>query len=252
MKPELAKVEAEKAAVEDKKYTTDAQREAATVRRAREAQADAKLDQQQLDAGKTYLKLYNDALTAAEGANASNLRKRGEEAQEGGFRIWAAARQAEPRTRMWSWIMWELPARCETAARRLKDRSSLLAGVLKPQADAPAPKTSVAAAATLPVEPAATDPSLVISRRSGTALGGGSVPAAAPAADVIAPVATAPSEAVADAGLRGPAAPAAAEPETPPASTGDSWLDATTGPRAAALATPASDASPTPASPAKP
>ena len=133
VKSELQKVEEEKASKEDSRYTTDAEREAATKRRTKEALDDTKLDEEQLAAGRTYLKLYTEAITAAEAASAANLRKRGEEAQDAGFRIWAAARGAEPRTKMWSWVMWELPARCETAARRLLDRSSLLAGALKPQ-----------------------------------------------------------------------------------------------------------------------
>ncbi|CAN5124777.1 hypothetical protein BH09PSE2_BH09PSE2_26160 [soil metagenome] len=252
VKPELAKVEAEKAAVEDKKYTTDAQREAARVRRAKEAEADAKLDRQQLDAGKMYVKLYGEALQAAEGASAANLRKRGEEAQDSGFRIWAAARQAEPRTKMWSWIMWELPARCETAARRLKDRSLVLAGVLKPQADAPL--TSVAAAST-PSDAPVADPALAIAPRSTSLLG-----SAAAAPSDSAPVSTAPAESAPAPLLRGPVSPAppeaapaeaAASAASPASSTGDSWLDATTGPKAAPLTTPASEAAP-PADPAKP
>lgn len=137
VKPEMAKVEDERAAKEDTALKTDAERAAAKKRRAEEAARDDKLDQEQLDAGKTYIKLYNDALDAAETASATNLHPRRIEMQDAGFRIWSAARGAEPRTRMWSWIMWELPARCETAAKRLESRSELLAGVLKPQTIAP-------------------------------------------------------------------------------------------------------------------
>jgi hypothetical protein len=165
VKPEMSKLEAEKDAKEDARLTTDAERAAAKKRRQKAAEEDAKLDAEQLAAGKTYLKLYTEALTAAESASAANLRQRGEEAQDAGYRIWSSARVAEPRTKMWSWIMWELPARCETAARRLKERASLLSGVLKPQVEAPADAAprETAAAAPPPAEPgtpAALDPSL--------------------------------------------------------------------------------------------
>lgn len=170
VKDELHQVELEKAAKEDARYTTDAQRDAAKVRRAKEATEDAKLDGEQLDAGKMYLKLYSDALDAAEAASAANLHERGVETQDAGYRIWSAARGAEPRTRMWSWIMWELPARCETAAKRLKDRSLLLGGALKgrveARADAPAtpeaaPEAKIdATPVEVAVRAAAADPSL--------------------------------------------------------------------------------------------
>jgi len=32
---------------------------------------------------------------------------------------------------MWSYLMWELPPRCEVAAKRLEERSTLFAGALK-------------------------------------------------------------------------------------------------------------------------
>lgn len=82
-------------------------------------------------AGNEYLTLYATALREAEKASPSNIHDRGVEANAAGYRIWSAARAAEPRTQMWSYLMWELPPRCEIAARRLEQNSSLLGGALK-------------------------------------------------------------------------------------------------------------------------
>lgn len=108
------------------------------LQRPEEAKDNAKLDQEQLAAGETYLKLYQRALRAAEKASGANLQARRMEAAAQGSRIWGAARAADPQTRMWSWIMWELPARCETAATRLEKSSSLLGAALKGGGDEPA------------------------------------------------------------------------------------------------------------------
>ena len=109
------------------------------MQRPDEAKDNAKLDQEQLAAGETYLKLYQRALRAAEKASGANLQARKMEAQAQGSRIWGAARAADPQTRMWSWIMWELPARCETAATRLEKSSSLLGAALKGGDEPPTP-----------------------------------------------------------------------------------------------------------------
>jgi hypothetical protein len=93
-------------------------------------------DTEQMKAGRDYLDLYARAMRAAEQASPTNIKPRGEEAEAQGYRIWAAARAAEPRTQMWSYLMWELPARCETAARRLEARASLLGQALRPGAGA--------------------------------------------------------------------------------------------------------------------
>lgn len=108
------------------------------LQRPEEAKDNAKLDQEQLAAGETYLKLYQRALRAAEKASGANLQARRMETAAQGSRIWGAARAADPQTRMWSWIMWELPARCETAATRLEKSSSLLGAALKGGGDEPA------------------------------------------------------------------------------------------------------------------
>ena len=106
---------------------------------------DSKLTQ----AGEEYLALYARALKAAEKASPANIHDRGAQADAAGYRIWAAARAAEPRTQMWSYLMWELPARCETVARKLEERSSLLGEALRPAPNAPPPQPSTPEYATV-------------------------------------------------------------------------------------------------------
>ncbi len=90
-------------------------------------QTTAEMDAQQMAAGREYLALYERATKAAETAN-PRLRPRGEQARAKGAGIWTPASNAvDPKTRMWSWLMWELPGRCETASKRLEEKSALLA-----------------------------------------------------------------------------------------------------------------------------
>ena len=145
VKGELARVETERNRREDTRYTP-AQRKAAAARHAAEAVQTAKDDREQMAAGRDYLLLYDRGIAAAEKAGSPDLHARGEAAQDQGYRIWSAARAADDRTKMWSWLMWELPARCETAAKKLETQSGLLgeafdktaaAAPAAPAADAP-------------------------------------------------------------------------------------------------------------------
>jgi hypothetical protein len=88
-------------------------------------------DEEQMEAGREYLALYSRALKAAEAASPKNIHPVGVASDNAGRRIWAAASAAEPRTRMWSWLMWELPPNCEIAAKRLEDKSKLFGQALK-------------------------------------------------------------------------------------------------------------------------
>ncbi len=149
--PELARVEAEKAAAQDAKLTGAALATAKAKRRT-DAAEDTKIDAAQALAGRDYLALYTRAIAAAEKAGGEDLPRRADAAQEQGYRIWSAARAAPGRTKMWSWLMWELPARCETSAKKLESQSDLFGAAFKSQAAAaPAPDTPVAA----PVDAAA-------------------------------------------------------------------------------------------------
>ena len=137
IKPELDVVEAEKAAKEDPKLTP-AQLKAARAERARDAAEAEKGDAEQEAAGRDYLALYDRAIAAAEKSGGEDLRVTAQDAQTQGYRVFSAARAAPSRTKMWSWLVWELPARCETAARKLETQSDLLGAAFKTGSDAPA------------------------------------------------------------------------------------------------------------------
>ncbi len=90
----------------------------------------AVLDAQQMKAGAEYLALYKRATDAAERASPQNIAERGSEERQKGDSMWNPARNAEPRTRMWTYLGWELPGRCETAAERLYEKSLVSAQAL--------------------------------------------------------------------------------------------------------------------------
>lgn len=93
-------------------------------------QETAVLDAEQMKAGEEYLALYKKATDAAERASPQNIAERGAELRLKGGAIWIPARGADPKTRMWTWLGWELPGRCETAAERLYEKSLLSAQAL--------------------------------------------------------------------------------------------------------------------------
>ena len=130
IKPELDQVEVEKAAKQDPKFTP-AQLKAARTQRALDAEEEAKGDAAQEAAGREYLALYDRAIVAAEKAGGDDLRLTADAAQTQGYRVFSAARAAPARTKMWSWLVWELPARCETAAHKLEAQSDLLGAAFK-------------------------------------------------------------------------------------------------------------------------
>jgi hypothetical protein len=80
-----------------------------------------KLDDEQMAAGRDYLGLYQRAMEAAEEAT-PKLNIRGGEAISEGHSIWDKARIADAKTRMWSYLNWDLPGRCETTAHKLLKR----------------------------------------------------------------------------------------------------------------------------------
>ena len=148
-RPEMERVREEKLAV------ATAGNSPAELKRARDASAqearhDEELDREQLKAGREYLALYGRALHAAEEAGAS--RARGTELTGQGYRIWSVARAGGGRDRMYAYLMWELPGRCETAAKSLEQNSGLLGEAFK-RAEAPAAPAGDAPAAEAPPEP---------------------------------------------------------------------------------------------------
>jgi hypothetical protein len=91
---------------------------------------DAEMDAEQMAAGREYLELYARARQAAD-ARGDGAPPRAAGLIRAGETLWAPVLAADPNARMWSWVMWELPARCETAARRLVDGTSVSSDVLR-------------------------------------------------------------------------------------------------------------------------
>jgi hypothetical protein len=89
-----------------------------SLERPNEVADDAKSDAAQMQAGRDYLALYARAMQAAEKAD-PKLVTRGLALRTQGEGIWTEAKAAAPRTRMWSWLMWDLPGECEVSANRL-------------------------------------------------------------------------------------------------------------------------------------
>lgn len=158
VKPEMVKVEAEKAAREDAKLSDEALK-AAKARRLREAKLADEQDAAQMKAGREYVALYGQALDAAEASAPESLHERGQRQIAEGYRIWSAARAAGSRDKMWSWLMWELPARCETAAKKLKANAGLFGDAYKTSAAAPSAQPApTAESETASTTPPAADP----------------------------------------------------------------------------------------------
>ena len=97
----------------------------------RSPKENAVLDADQMKAGQEYLTLYKRATDAAEKASPQPIYQRGEAERRAGQAMWVTATNAtDKRAAMWTWLSWELPGRCETAAERLYEKSLLSAQAL--------------------------------------------------------------------------------------------------------------------------
>ena len=89
------------------------------------------LDTAQMKAGNEYLALYKKATDAAEKASPRPIAERGASERQHGNSIWDLARSTtDKKAAMWTYLSWELPGRCETAAERLYEKSLLSAQAL--------------------------------------------------------------------------------------------------------------------------
>jgi hypothetical protein len=114
------------------------------------------LDAAQMKAGREYLTLYKRAIEAAEKASPKPISVHGAQALKTGANIWTPAMEAEPKTRMWSYLSWDLPGRCETTAERLYEKSLLQAQMLGITIEDPADiKPAAKPAAKPPAKPQA-------------------------------------------------------------------------------------------------
>jgi hypothetical protein len=112
---------------------------------------------------KRYLALYEKALSAAEKASPTAIHQQGVDAELQGYKIWGATRNKPPIWRMVDWGNWEVPPRCEKAAKRLYDRASLFGEALKaegpsePAVETPQAQTVTPIANTDAAKPASAD-----------------------------------------------------------------------------------------------
>lgn len=137
--------------------------ELVSIEQPNEVATDEKNDKLQLAAGRDYLALYTRALDGvAKGHPAMQSRRKAAEAQ--GAAIWDPYKTAAPRQRMWAWVGWDLPGRCETAAKTLLTPSGRLAALKSPAPEGDAPASiddAVSAATSTPAAPPPADaPSL--------------------------------------------------------------------------------------------
>jgi hypothetical protein len=97
-----------------------------------EVETDEKNDKLQMAAGREYLALYTHALNTVDKAHPGRLaaRRKADEAQ--GAAIWDPYKDVAPRQRMWAWVGWDLPGRCETASHKLETRKGMAEALAAP------------------------------------------------------------------------------------------------------------------------
>jgi hypothetical protein len=111
--------------------------------------------------GRAQLKTFQEALTAAEKASMRPINKIGAEAVQRGHSIWIAGPEVSKARKAQEWMSWTLPARCETTAVALEQRSKLMGASLRANAEpepAPAPTAETPAAANPAAEAPASTP----------------------------------------------------------------------------------------------
>jgi hypothetical protein len=103
--------------------------------------------------GRAQLKTLQAALTAAEKASIRPINKIGAEAVNRGHSIWMAGPEVTKARKAQEWMSWTLPARCETTAASLEQRSKLMGASLRANEEpepAAAPEAAPAEAAPAP------------------------------------------------------------------------------------------------------
>jgi hypothetical protein len=110
-------------------------------------------------AGRAQLKLFQAALTAAEKASIRPINTIGAEAVQKGRSIWLVSPGVTPARLAQEWMSWALPARCETTAKDLQAKATLLGASFKVNEE-PAPDVAASppADALLPNSAAAPAP----------------------------------------------------------------------------------------------
>lgn len=108
--------------------------------------------------GRAQLKTLQAALTAAEKASMRPINKIGAEAVNRGHSIWVAGPEVTKARKAQEWMSWTLPARCETTAASLEQRSKLMGASLRANAEPEPAPAAEAPAAEAPPAPAAETP----------------------------------------------------------------------------------------------
>jgi hypothetical protein len=89
------------------------------------------VDEEQEAIGREYLKSYDAALTAAPQSKTTEGARNAIAAREAGYASWAPARTSSNReTQKFTYLGWQLPGRCEHAAKRLNSDGDLLGAAL--------------------------------------------------------------------------------------------------------------------------
>lgn len=103
--------------------------------------------------GRAKLKLFQGALTAAEKASTRPINTVGAEAVKKGRSVWTAGPEVTKARKAQEWMSWALPAKCETTAAALEQRSTLAAATLRGAEPAPAAATETPAEEPKPETP---------------------------------------------------------------------------------------------------
>jgi len=89
--------------------------------------------------GKSQLKTFQGAQTAAEKASVRPINAVGAQAVRQGRQTWSAGPSVTRARKAQEWMSWALPARCDTVAASLEARSRLMGATLRMNTEAPAP-----------------------------------------------------------------------------------------------------------------
>ena len=102
--------------------------------------------------GRKKLTLFQSALTAAEKASVRPINTAGAAAVKQGRSVWNAGPDVTKARKAQEWMSWALPAKCETTAAALEQRSLLAAATLRGGSEPEAPKEAPPAAEEAPAE----------------------------------------------------------------------------------------------------
>lgn len=109
--------------------------------------------------GKTQLKTFQSALTAAEKASVRPINMLGANAVRQGRQIWNVGPDVTKARKAQEWMSWSLPARCETVSASLEARAKLMGATFKVNEDSVAPAEAAPPATETPAgETSATPP----------------------------------------------------------------------------------------------